>query len=105
MKSKALNTFTANLPLVNIGNDKVPLCSTNTIDCIKSGIINGTIAEIKGMIDSYSKEEESGFKIILTGGDASFISENLKEEVVVEHNLVLHGLNMILDYNIKKRDV
>lgn len=105
MKSKALNTFTANLPLIDFYDNKVPLCSNNTIDCIKSGIVNGTMLEIKGMIDSYLQNENKEFKIILTGGDAGFISENLDIEFIVEHNLVLQGLNMILDYNIKNKDV
>jgi pantothenate kinase type III len=61
--------------------------------------------EIKGMIDSYLQNENKEFKIILTGGDAGFISENLDIEFIVEHNLVLQGLNMILDYNIKNKDV
>ena len=104
MKSKALNTFTARLPLVEINENKVSVCSLNTFDCIKSGIINGTIAEIRGMIDMISKEQDSEFKIIVTGGDADLISENLNIKTVVEPNLVLQGLNMILDYNIKKRD-
>ena len=51
-----------------------------------------------------SKEQDSEFKIIVTGGDADLISENLNIKTVVEPNLVLQGLNMILDYNIKKRD-
>ena len=56
------------------------------------------------MIDMISKEQDSEFKIIVTGGDADLISENLNIKTVVEPNLVLQGLNMILDYNIKKRD-
>lgn len=104
MKCKALNTFTARLPLVEINENKVSVCSLNTIDCIKSGIINGTIAEIRGMIDMISKEQDSEFEIIVTGGDANLISENLNIKTIVEPNLVLQGLNMILDYNIKKRD-
>jgi type III pantothenate kinase len=104
MKSKALNTFTARLPLVEINENKVSVCSLNTFDCIKSGIINGTIAEIRGMIDMISKEQDSEFKIIVTGGDANLLSENLNIQAFVEPNLVLQGLNTILDYNIKKRD-
>lgn len=104
MKSKALNTFTARLPLVEINESKVSVCSLNTFDCIKSGIVNGTIAEVRGMIEMISKEQNSDFQIIITGGDASLLSENLNINAVVEPNLVLQGLNMILDYNIKKRD-
>ena len=89
MKSKALNTFTARLPLV---------------ECIKSGIINGTLSEISGMIERYLQEEEREFEIVLTGGDAELISKRINKNFIVERNLVLQGLNMILDYNIKNRN-
>jgi pantothenate kinase type III len=56
------------------------------------------------MIEMISKEQNCDFQIIITGGDASLLSENLNINAVVEPNLVLQGLNMILDYNIKKRD-
>lgn len=106
IKTKALNNFTASLPLVDLDYNIPLLCSNNTIDCIKSGIVNGTIAEIQGMIDLYKKQEkENGFQTILTGGDAKFISEQLCTNHIVEENLVLEGLNTILEYNIKNRDV
>lgn len=105
MKSKALNTFTASLPLIDLDNQKVAVCSNNTTDCIKSGIVNGTIFEIQGMIEYYSKQENKEFKIILTGGDAEFIARNIENDNIVEENLVLKGLNTILEYNINKRNV
>ena len=105
MKSKALNTFTASLPLIDLDNQKVAVCSNNTTDCIKSGIVNGTIFEIQGMIEYYSKQENNEFKIILTGGDAEFIASNIESDNIVEENLVLKGLNTILEYNINKRNV
>lgn len=105
MKSKALNTFTASLPLIDLDNQKVAVCSNNTTDCIKSGIVNGTIFEIQGMIEYYAKQENNEFKIILTGGDAEFISKNIEYDNIVEENLVLKGLNTILEYNINKRNV
>ncbi|MBR5253946.1 MAG: type III pantothenate kinase [Bacteroidales bacterium] len=104
MKSKALNTFTARLPLVEVDFNEVSVCSNNTIDCIKSGIINGTLSEISGMIERYLQEEEREFEIVLTGGDAELISKRINKNFIVERNLVLQGLNMILDYNIKNRN-
>jgi type III pantothenate kinase len=104
MKSKALNTFTARLPLVEVDFNEVSVCSNNTIDCIKSGIINGTLSEISGMIERYLQEEEREFEIVLRGGDAELISKRINKNFIVERNLVLQGLNMILDYNIKNRN-
>lgn len=102
MKTKALHTFTAKLPLVELTNEKIPVCSDNTNDCIKSGIQNGTLFEIQGTIDYYTNQSSQTLKILLTGGDADYISKNIKTETIIEENLVLKGLNIILDYNIKK---
>lgn len=102
MKSKALNTFTAALPLVEIDNNIPPICSNNTYNCIKSGIINGTLLELKGMISYYTELEKAEIEIILTGGDAKLISSILGTKNIVEEHLVLKGLNIILEYNTKR---
>ena len=41
-------------------------------------------------------------KTILTGGDAEFLADKLKSPIFVELNLVLIGLNNILEFNFKK---
>jgi type III pantothenate kinase len=64
-----------------------------------SGVMNGTIAEINGIIEQY-KDTFDELKIILTGGDASFFETRIKHSIFVEPDLVLKGLNYLLQYNV-----
>ena len=100
MRFKALNAFTARLPLVEEKNP-VALTGTSTSDAIKSGVLNGVLAEIKGMIDFY-RLAYPDCRIIITGGDSFFFDRNLKADIFVVPELVLIGLNFILEYNVSK---
>jgi len=49
MRFKSLNTFTSNLPLIDFDSIH-QLIGNNTKNSINSGVINGTISEINGII-------------------------------------------------------
>lgn len=97
IRFKALNEFTAKLPLVEI-DEKFPILATTTKDSILSGVLNGTIHELDGYIDALH-QNFSDFEVILTGGDANFFVGKLKNAIFVLPNLVLIGLNRISNYN------
>ena len=97
MRAKALNVFTHGLPLVST-EDKTNIIGNTTESSIKSGVINGTIAEINGMISAYI-DLYNDLKIILTGGDTYSFEKSLKYDIFSSPNLVLQGLNDIIDYN------
>ena len=97
MRFKALNTFTANLPLVKAGEPN--LIGNSTVSSINSGVVNGTLLEIEGVINEYSNQHEN-LMTIITGGDASFLSINLKNGIFANSNFLLEGLNYILEFNI-----
>ncbi len=97
IRYKALHTFTGRLPLLTI-NEKFPQLGTDTNSAIISGIQKGMIYEINGYIDQFS-ELFPPLKIILTGGDANFFDKKLKNTIFVNLNLVITGLNRILEYN------
>ena len=40
---------------------------------------------------------------ILTGGDSEFLAKRLKNSIFTHQNLVLKGLNDILNYNLEKK--
>lgn len=96
-KYKALHNFTANLPLMK---DVVvtPLCAKTTKDCIISGVVNGTIFEVEATIKEY-KDKAKDLRVILTGGDAKFLQENLSTTTLLQEDIVLYGLKKILDIN------
>ena len=76
---------------------------TNTVDCMKSGIINGNAAMLDGMITRI--EEELGYtaKVIATGGLAGVVVSNCKKEIITDDILLLKGLNIIYHKNIDKK--
>lgn len=97
LRAKALNHFTDQLPLVE-PRLQVKLVGNDTESCLQSGIVNGAIAELSAMIQAY-ENQFSDLKIILTGGDAIYFEKSLKYNIFASENLVLEGLNYILDYN------
>lgn len=97
MRFKALEHFTGKLPLVEAKN-QIELIGNSSINSILSGVVNGTVTEIEGVINQYKQVYEN-LTVILTGGDASFFDKELKSNIFVEPNLTLIGLNEILIYN------
>ena len=100
MRYKALHTFTGRLPLVDEITD-APLTGKSTAGSILSGVLNGTLAEVDGMIRIYS-HIYPGLKTVLSGGDNNYFDKRLKNKTFAIPNLVLSGLNIILDYNLEK---
>ncbi|MDR2775621.1 MAG: type III pantothenate kinase [Tannerella sp.] len=97
---KALNAFTKRLPLVK-EKDDVPLIGTSTETAILAGVINGIVYEMDGFIDSL-KAKYGNIFVFLTGGHSFYFERRLKNHIFADANLVLVGLNRILEYNAKK---
>jgi type III pantothenate kinase len=95
----SLNNLTANLPLLDTDQPESLIGST-TESSIHSGVVNGVVKEIDGVIDQYLSEYPD-LTVILTGGDAKFLSNQLKNSIFANSNFLLEGLNYILDYNSK----
>jgi len=100
MKFKAVHTFTDQLPLIKT-TELGSLTGKSTHEAIVSGVLHGTIAEMQGIIDKYCQEYPQ-LRVLLTGGDAVFFETNLKSEIFACPNLVLQGINQILNYNVAK---
>lgn len=98
MRFKALNQFTARLPLVSPKED-FDLIGNQTETAIRNGIMNGILNEMKGMIAETSKIYRN-LTVILTGGDTHFFDYRLKNTIFVLPKLVSTGLNTILNYNV-----
>jgi type III pantothenate kinase len=99
MKFKALHTFTQRLPLVEQTSENYPLTGKTTQESIQSGVLNGTVAELNGIIQQYSAFA-ADLVVILCGGDAGFFESKLKGRIFVIPELVLIGLHRILIYNV-----
>ena len=97
VRYRSLNNLTAKLPLLET---KMPnsIIGNSTTESIHSGIINGILNEIEGTINYYDKKYKD-LTVILTGGDADFLSKRLKSSIFANSNFLLEGLNYILEFN------
>ncbi len=97
MRLKSLNDYTAKLPLIK-PDWNFPLVGYDTRTNITSGVILGMAKEIDGMIDAYS-ERYSNFNVLLTGGDAGYFAQLLKNQIFADPHLIYKGLYAISEYN------
>ena len=97
LRYESLNNFTANLPLLTIDQPKNSI-GNSTEQSIHSGVINGITFEIDGFISSILNKNDN-FIIILTGGDAEFLAERLKNTIFANSNFLLESLNQTFQYN------
>jgi type III pantothenate kinase len=99
MRFEAMHAFTTKLPLVQPVNQPA-LVGNSTEACLQSGVINGAIAEIQGIIQQYM-DLFPKTQIVLCGGDAPFFEKQINHPLIVAPDLVLTGLNRILRHIIR----
>lgn len=97
MRIRAMHEHTENLPLVEAQNPN-HILGTSTKEALQNGAIKGTIYEIDSFI-RVTIEKYGKSKVILTGGDANYFVDYFKSKIFVVQNLVLIGLNKILQHN------
>jgi type III pantothenate kinase len=97
MRYKSLNDNTANLPLLNFKNI-TNFVGKSTEESIHSGVVNGVIHEVNGIISQY-KNEFKEIRIILTGGDSKFLLKKIKNTIFAHSNFLLVGLNFLVESN------
>lgn len=100
MRFKALNHFTGKLPKVECAEQN-KLFGTTTEEAIRAGVQNGTVYEADTTISTF-KEFYKNLKVIITGGNAEFFDNKLKNSFFVHFNLTSLGLNRILEHNGEK---
>lgn len=97
----ALASRTSQLPTINLETPDSSI-GTNTIDCMKSGLVYGTAAMLDGLTERMEKDfGKKVASIIATGGLSKEIIKNCNKTVIYDENLILHGLKVIYDNNNK----
>ena len=99
MRFRSLHEFTGKLPLIEASHFEKDW-GNNTISSISKGVSQGVIYEIEGQINHY-KEIFKSLTIILTGGDAQYLSKNIKNTIFAEPNFLAEGLVYLLEFNKK----
>ncbi len=100
MRYQALHKFTVKLPILEKKGPK-NFIGNNTNESIHSGVVNGVINELEGVIGQY-KSKYSDLTVVLTGGDTNFLAKQLKSSIFANQNFLLEGLNEILIFNKDK---
>lgn len=98
MRFKAMHQYTAKLPLINVPSDTINVLGKSTQECLESGVVHGLIAEIDYQIRVYKKIYDN-LQVIVCGGDATFFEKKISEDILLCQELVMLGLNSILQYN------
>lgn len=100
ISAEALAQKTAVLPLIGISGEPIKsVIGTNTIDCMRSGLLNGTAFMLDGMIESFQNELGEKCTVIATGGFSGVIKPLCKTDFILDENLILKGLLEIYKKN------
>lgn len=100
LRLKALHEFTGRLPEIEAKKEFEDF-GTDTESAIRAGVMQGILYETEGYLRHYGAMFPNLFAF-LTGGDLFYFAEKLKNGIFVSRNLVLNGLNRILEYNVRK---
>lgn len=96
----ALVNKAAQLPGISLDQPK-KVIGTNTVDCLRSGMMYGTAAMLDGIIDRMEEELGHTSILIATGGMAQFVTPLCKHSIILEKDLLLKGLNILYKKNKK----
>jgi type III pantothenate kinase len=97
MRSRAMNAYSARLPLVEPG-EAPPLLGGSTLASLASGVHHGVVGEMEHYIGQLGRVRP-GMAVVLTGGDAMRFANALKSGIFAHPLLTLEGLYAILDHH------
>jgi type III pantothenate kinase len=94
LRYRAMNQFTGKLPFID---DRIqgPFIGKNTLDAMRSGVMNGMHQEMTGFIEEY-RSLYPELTIFLTGGDSQYFELGNKYGIFADENLTLKGLLIAL---------
>jgi type III pantothenate kinase len=96
---KSLKSSTKRLPLLDEQGD-VPEIGYSTETAIRAGVVQGMVYEMDAYINEYKLKCPDLF-VFLTGGHSFYFEAKLKNSTFADVNLVLRGLNRILNENVR----
>lgn len=99
IRFRALHLFTEKLPYLEPDMSYGGM-GRNTAEAILNGVMDGVCMEVSGYIGKFRKDKEHG-QVVVTGGNAHFLKEEVLKDVYMSNYLGFIGLNEILEYNKK----
>lgn len=95
LRLEALYRFTSRLPRLEPQDDDMALWGTSTASAMQAGAFYGVVAEL----EYYRRQLSPQAITVLTGGAVPYLLPHLPFPVTVDRELVLTGLNYIIEYN------
>lgn len=95
---EALTERTSQLPKVGFETPK-KVIGSNTVECMKSGLIYGNAACIDGLLERISAELGEEVTAVATGGLAQTVTSLCRKKIICDDNLMLKGLMLIYKKN------
>lgn len=97
IRFRALHDYTSRLPECS-PSERTCFPAQSTAEAIEQGVMQGITYEIEGYMAALAHENVK-LSIIFTGGDAKYFVKRIKNAIFAKCELVICGLNRILDYN------
>lgn len=94
----SLTSRTSQLPNISLDPPK-KVIGSNTIDCMRSGIIYSTASSIDGVIERIEEELGEPCTLISTGGMSKAIIPYCRHDIILDDLLLLKGLMIIYSKN------
>ena len=89
-----LNKNTALLPLINLKNNQKNY-GKNTKEALNAGFVWGYEGLINNIINKIISKEKNKYKIILTGGYASFFKKIIKKKLSIDQDITIKGITKV----------
>ncbi|HEZ7987186.1 MAG TPA: type III pantothenate kinase [Ruminococcus sp.] len=96
----ALITRTAQLPKINLEAPS-KVIGTNTIDCLKSGMLYSNACAIDGIVERIEDELGKKCTVVATGGLSDLVIPLCKRKIIIDSSLLIKGLAIIYRKNKK----
>ena len=100
ISSQALFEKGAQLPHVELAKPE-SVIGRNTRESMQAGIVYGSIGQVREILSRIKKEIGGNAKIVATGGYASLIAPEVEMIDTVNKDLVLEGLRIIWERNLR----
>jgi type III pantothenate kinase len=97
--AESMHGTTAQLPRIAV-REPGSLIGVSTDECMRSGVYNGTIAMIQGLIRAIKKQVEGNFFCVATGGSGRIMAEHVTDIAEYDENLCLQGALEIYYKNV-----
>lgn len=101
--TNALISGTAQLPRINFEKPE-KIIGTNTIDCMKSGMLYSNACALDGITERIEKELGEKCTVIATGGLAELVVPLCRRDIILDKSLLIKGLTIIYRKNKSRKN-